>query len=82
MAAVRQEYETMGDCIMEHYDFAILKHDDEIMAVQSITLPEPSAAWPRVAKFAQDVGEPGCLIRVTNEAGEVVVLVGIAAVRR
>ena len=78
---------------MEHYDFEVLKGDETIAVARSVALPDPRAAWPRVAELAKNVGgpgcllannvgEPGCLIRVTNEAGEVVVLVGIAVARR
>ena len=66
---------------MEHYDFAVLKGDETVEA-RSVVLPDPSAAWSRVAELAMNVEEPGCRIRVTNEAGEVIVLVGIAAARR
>lgn len=66
---------------MEHYDFAILRGDETIAAARSIALPDPSAAWSRVAELAANVDEPGCRIRVTNGAGDVVVLVGIAAAR-
>jgi hypothetical protein len=67
---------------MEHYDFAVLRGDETIAALRSIALSDPSAAWSRVAELAENVDEPGCRIRVTNGAGEVVVLVGIAAARR
>jgi hypothetical protein len=66
---------------MERYDFAILRGDETIAAAQSIALPDPSAAWSRVAELAENIDEPGCRIRVTNGAGDVVVLVGIAAAR-
>jgi hypothetical protein len=66
---------------MEQYNFAVLKGDETIAAIRSIALPDPSAAWSRVAELAKNVDEPGCRIRVTNEAGDVVVLVGIAAAR-
>ena len=67
---------------MERYDFEVLKGDETIAAARSVALPDPRAAWPRVAELAKNVDEPGCRIRVTNEAGEVLVLVGVAAARR
>jgi hypothetical protein len=66
---------------MERYDFAVLKGDETVAAARSVALPDPSAVWSRVAELARNVVEPGCRIRVTNEAGEMVVLVGIAAAR-
>ena len=65
---------------MEQYDFAVLKGAETIAATRS-ALPDPRAAWSRVAELAENVDEPGCLIRVTNEAGEVLILVGVAAAR-
>ena len=66
---------------MEQYDFAVLRGDETIATARTVALPIPSAAWSRVAELARNVDEPGGRIRVTNAAGEVVVLVGIAAAR-
>ncbi len=66
---------------MEFYDFEVRKGDETIAAARSVALRDPSAAWPRIADFAKNVAEPGCRIRVTNEAHEIVILIGIAAAR-
>lgn len=66
---------------MERYDFTVLKGDETIAAARAVALEDPRAAWPRVAELAKNFDEPGCRIRVTNAAGEVVVLVGVAAAR-
>ena len=66
---------------MERYDFEVLKGDETISAARSVALPDPRAAWPRVAELARKVAEPGCQIRVTNEAREMVILIGVAAAR-
>jgi hypothetical protein len=67
---------------MANYDFAVLKGNKTITAAHSIALQDPRAAWPRVVALAQNVDEPGCRIRVSNEAGDVVILVGIDTDRR
>ena len=36
-------------------------------------------AWPRVVELANKFDEPGRRIRVTNEAGDVVILVAVTA---
>ena len=43
------------------------------------SLPDPHALWPRVVELAGKFDEPGCRIRVTNEAGHVVILIGATA---
>ena len=67
---------------MECYDFEVLKSDAVIAAKQSIALPDPSAAWPKIAKLARTFSEPGCAIRVKDEAGGIVILIGVNAIRR
>ncbi len=66
---------------MEHYDFK-LRGDDETMVVfRSIALEDMRAVWNMVASLARDVGVSGNRIVVSNEAGEVVILVGVATAR-
>jgi Helix-turn-helix domain len=37
--------------------------------------------WSRIARMAEDVDEPGCQIRVTEEAGGIAILIGVTAAR-
>ena len=67
---------------MEYYDFEVLKGNETIAAARSVAILDPRAAWSRVAELAKKVEEPGCRIRVTNEAHEMVILIGITAARR
>jgi hypothetical protein len=67
---------------MEHYDFEILKGDETIAARRSVAISNPRAAWPWVTELAKNVEEPGCRIRVTNEAHEMVILIGVTAACR
>ena len=66
---------------VERYVFAVLRCDGTIADAWSIALLDPSAMWTRVAELAGNIDEPGGLIRVTNEAGGVLILVGIALAR-
>ena len=66
---------------MEYYDFEVLKGDETIAVARSVALPDISAAWSRIAELAKNVDEPGCRICVTNEAGKVAILIGIATAR-
>ena len=67
---------------MEVYDFEVLKSDAVIAAKQSIALRDPKAAWPRIAKLARIFDEPGCTIRVRDEAGGIIILIGVTSIRR
>ena len=67
---------------MEVYDFEVLKCGAVIAAKQSIALPDPSAAWPKIAKLAKTFNDPGCAIRVKDGAGGTVILVGVTAISR
>jgi hypothetical protein len=67
---------------MQSYDFEILKGDETILVERSIWLRDTRAAWPRIAKLANSIGSPGCLIRVRDRAGATVILVGAVSARR
>jgi hypothetical protein len=66
---------------MHLYDFEVLKGDETIAAERSIMLRNTRAAWPRIARLAASIATPGCLIRVKNESGETVFLVGADSAR-
>ena len=63
---------------MECYDFEVLKGDEIIASVRSVALRSTRTAWPRIAELAKNAAAPGCRIRVTNQSGEIVILVGVA----
>ena len=64
------------------YDFEVLKDGAVIAAEQTIALPDTNAAWPKIAELAKTFDEPGHKIRVRDEAGGIVILIGVAALRR
>ncbi len=64
-----------------HCDFEVFKGDKIIATAHSVALPHPSAVWPKIADFVKNVTEPGCRIRVTNEAHETVINIGVATAR-
>jgi hypothetical protein len=67
---------------MNTYNFNVLKRDETVAAIQSFSLGNSRAIWPKVAELAWSVGEVGGQIRVTDQAGSVVVLVGVNSARR
>jgi hypothetical protein len=67
---------------MQRYDFEVSRGGEMIAADRSILLRGTRAAWPRIAKLATTFDAPGCLIRVKDEAGQTVILVGADSARR
>ena len=64
------------------YDFEVLKDGAVIAAEQTVALPDTRAAWPKIAELAKAFDEPGHKIRVKDEAGGIVILIGVMALRR
>jgi hypothetical protein len=67
---------------VQRYDFEVVKDGDTIIAERSIMLRNSGAAWPRIARLAATIRVQGCLIRVKDQAGGTVILVGAASARR
>ncbi len=63
------------------YDLEVLR-DDEIVAAECLVVTDSRDLWSRIARMAEHVDEPGCQIRVTDEAGGIAILIGVAAARR
>ena len=66
---------------MHLYDFEVLR-DGVIAAKLALRLPDTRAAWPEIARLAKRFDQPGCRIRVLDESGRIVILTGVASVRR
>ena len=62
------------------YDFELLR-GDEIIAAERLILTGLVDVWSRIARMAEHVDEPGCQIRVSEEAGGIAILIGVAAAR-
>jgi hypothetical protein len=60
------------------YDFKVKKCDETIVVMRSVALPDMDSIWSEVVALAQSLNEAGSRIVVTDEAGEIVVLVGVA----
>jgi hypothetical protein len=63
------------------YDFEVLKEGGVVAAERTIALPDTSAAWPKIAELAKAFDEPGHKIRVKDETGGIVILIGVATLR-
>ena len=67
---------------MDHYDFDVLDGGTRISAARGVALPNSRAIWSWIAKITKGFGRPGRLIRVTDLAGKIVILVGAATAIR
>ena len=67
---------------MLYYDFEVLHGDDVIVAETSVALDSSRAAWPKIIKMANTLDLPGCRIRVREQSGGTIILIGAAAARR
>ena len=67
---------------MIKFDFMVQTRDRAVVTVaRSVPVPDSIAVWPLIVKLARKVDEPGSLILVANEAGEVIIRIGIAHAR-
>lgn len=66
---------------MQRYTFEVLTGDEAITAARLVAVSDLNAVWSRIGDIAKNIEEAGRLVRVTDEAGEIVILVGAAAAR-
>jgi hypothetical protein len=65
-----------------YYHFEVLRGDDVIAAERSVALESSRAAWPKVIDMAKGLDQPGCRIRVREQTGGTIILIGASAARR
>jgi hypothetical protein len=63
------------------HDFEVLKGDRVVSARRSVAVADLKNAWPVIAEMAMATKEAGCRLRVTDETGAIVILIGVAAAR-
>jgi hypothetical protein len=66
---------------MTLYHFQILEHSGARRDVKSLRLPDMGAVWREIGALAQPRDAEGRQIRVLNEAGGIVVLIGALTAR-
>ena len=66
---------------MKHYAFEVLNDGAVIVGSHTMVLPNLAAVWSRIADLAREVEGPGYKIRVKDETGGIVILVGAATAR-
>ena len=63
---------------MQRFSFEVLQSGRSITVLRSVRLPDLNTVWDKVAELAEGIEAPGSQIRVTDESGHTVVLVGVA----
>jgi hypothetical protein len=75
----------VGDQTLEFdvklHDFLVLKGDRVVSARRSVVVGDLRDAWPVIAEMAMATKEAGCRVRVTDETGAIVILIGVATAR-
>lgn len=67
---------------MRKFDFMVQNRDGVVTPVnRSVALPNSAAAWPLIVELAYNIDEPGAMILVASEAGEIVIRIGIVSAR-
>ena len=63
------------------YDFEVVR-DGNVILTETIQLPHISHAWSAINRLANRFRERGHKIQVKDQAGGIVILTGVAAIRR
>ena len=67
---------------MQLYKFEVLRGEEVIAVEPSVPLYNTKAAWPKIIKMAKSINLPGCRIRVREQSGDTIILVGAAVAMR
>ena len=66
---------------MLRYDFEVRQGEKTIACLRAIEIQSARAMWHWIACLAKNYPAPKGRIRVTDQSGEIVILIGIAAAR-
>ena len=66
---------------MQLYQIEVLK-GEEVISAEPAPLYNTKAAWPKIAKLAKSIKLPGCRIRVREQSGETIILIGVTVAIR
>jgi hypothetical protein len=67
---------------VQYYDFEVLQGDDIIAVERAVALDDSRAAWPKVIGIAKTLKAPGYRIRVREQEGDTIILIGATAACR
>jgi len=67
---------------MERFDIAVMDGKETKFVARDVVLRDRQALWSQIGRVARTFNRPGRLIRVTNAAGGIVVLIGVFSALR
>jgi hypothetical protein len=67
-----------GDAAMKHYDFEILQGGSTSTVERNVAIADEDTLWLRIGAIAKRIPKSDCFIKVTDEVGDIVALVGVA----
>jgi hypothetical protein len=67
---------------MERYDFEIVQGGVRGKVAYRVAIADASLMWSRIRAIAKSVGTPGSFIRVVDQEGNIVVLIGVSTAIR
>jgi len=67
---------------MERYSIELVEAARATAVLRDIAPSTSHDLWTRIGAIARTVNRPGAMIRVTNTAGKIVILVGVATAIR
>jgi len=62
---------------MKHYDFEIVQEGVVRAVERNVAIGDMSGVWLRIGAIAKSIPKSGGLIKVTDEVGDIVALVGV-----
>jgi hypothetical protein len=63
--------------VAQLYDFEVQRNGATIAAIRSVEVQEPTAMWLQVAELADCSFGAGCRVVVTDQRGQMVMLLGL-----
>jgi hypothetical protein len=69
-----------GWAVAQFYDVEVQRNGATIAAIRSVEVQEPTAIWLQVAELADCSFDAGCRIVITDQRGQIVMLLGLETV--
>ena len=66
---------------LQYFDFEVLQGDVVIACERAVALDDSRAAWPMIVGIARTLRAPNCRIRVREQEGDTIILIGATAAR-
>jgi hypothetical protein len=79
-AAVQKQQQKATNAMLV-YDWRLIGPNGETRRQEKLTLPSPLSVWKALQEIAEYFGCPGEVLQVFDEAGDMVIRMGVATAR-